>query len=41
MIEKNLIRNMQERTIVTFYFTYTNSHNHYEKNQNTKGTYHM
>jgi len=39
MIERRLTRNMEGKVSVTFYITCTSSHNHCEKNQNTKGTY--
>jgi hypothetical protein len=38
MIERRPTKNMQERASATLCFTYTSSHNHCEKNQNTRKT---
>jgi hypothetical protein len=39
MIERRLTGIMEGKVSVTFYVTCVSSHNHCEKNQNTKGTY--
>jgi hypothetical protein len=41
MIEGRPTKDMQERASVTLCFTFTSSHNHCEKNQNTRRIYFM